>query len=136
MQNSGYCSLIITGENLDFDLIEKNLKIKVSEKWKKGQLINVVVGESKKDFIRFNKKMEMKLNPNQTLNLLLDNLLRSEKFLLDLKKESEMYIKCYVQSDYAQINYVLSPEVLIKIVKLGIELEICVISWGKVEDKK
>ena len=37
MSNSGYCSLIIKGDNLDLDLIAETLKITVSEKRKKGK---------------------------------------------------------------------------------------------------
>lgn len=35
MSNSGYCSLIITGDDLDFSLIEETLKMEASEKRKK-----------------------------------------------------------------------------------------------------
>ena len=40
MSNSGYCSLIIKGDNLDLDLIAETLKITVSEKRKKGEIFN------------------------------------------------------------------------------------------------
>lgn len=136
MSNSGYCSLIITGDNLDLDLIEDTLNIKASEKQKKGEIFNSIIGEVQYDFIRFDEKMYGKYNPNETLIILLNKLIENKNFLKDLSKKACIYIKCYVQSDYAQVNYMLSPNALNKIAQLGLGLQISILSWGGVKDKK
>lgn len=136
MPNSGYCSLIISGDNLDLDLIEKTLKITASEKIKKGEVFNSVIGESQSDFISFDEKMNGKYNPDKTLMALLDKLADSEEFLKKLNQKACIYIKCFVQSDYAQIYYTLSAITLKKIAQLGIGLDISILSWGGVKDKK
>ena len=136
MSNNGYCSLIITGDNLNLDLIAETLKIEVTEKRRKGEIFNRVIGEVQRDFIRFDEKMNGKYNPDKILVKLLNKLMDNEDFLKNLSKNSCIYIKCYIQSDYAQVNYVLSAQTLSKIAQLGIDLEISVLSWGGVKDKK
>lgn len=136
MLNSGYCSLIVTGEDLELDLIEETLKMVASEKWKKGEIFNSIIGEVQSDFIRFNEKTSGKYNPNESLIILLDKLIDNEVFLKKLSEKAYIYITCYVQSDYAQVNYMLSAKALNKITQLGIELEISTLSWGGVKDKK
>lgn len=136
MSNSGYCSLILKGNKLDLDLIEETLNISSSEKHKKGEIFNSIIGEVQYDFIRFNEKMDGKYNPNETLIRLLNKLIENEEFLKELSKKACIYITCYVQSDYAQVNYMLSADTLKKIAQLGIGLEISILSWGGVKDKK
>ena len=136
MSNNGYCSLIIKGDNLDFDLIEETLKIKVSEKRRKGEIVNRVIGAVQDDFIRFDEKVSGKYNPDKTLISLLNKLVNHEVFLKNLSQKAFVFINCYVQSDYAQINYVLSAKALNMIAQLGIGLEISIFSWGGVKDKK
>lgn len=136
MSNSGYCSLIVTGDNLDLDLIEETLNIASSEKWKKGEIFNSVVGKAQSDFISFNEKMKGKYNPDKTLTALLNRLMDNEVFLKDMSKKAHVYINCYVQSDYAQINYMLASETISKAAKLGVGIEISILSWGGVKDKK
>ncbi len=136
MSNSGYCSLIIKGDDLDFGLIEETLKIEVSEKRRRGEAVNRTIGAVQNDFIRFNEKLSGKYNPDKTLISLLNKLMDHEVFLKNLSQRAAVFVNCYVQSDYAQINYVLSVETLNKIAQLGIGLEISIFSWGGVKDKK
>lgn len=96
MSNSGYCSLIITGDKLNLDLIEDTLNITASEKQKKGEIFNKIIGEVQYDFIRFNEKTNGKYNPNETLMTLLNKLIANEEFLKDLSKNACIYIKCYI----------------------------------------
>lgn len=136
MSNSGYCSLIITGDKLDFDFIEDTLKIKASEKRKKGEIVNKIIGEMESDFIRFTEKMNGQYNPDKTLNNLLDKLINYEAFLKKLSESACIYIRCYVQSDYAQIHYILSATTLSKITQLGIDIDFSIFSWGGVKKKR
>ena len=137
MSNHGYCSLVISGDDLDLDLIEKTLNIEASEKTKKGEVVNSVIGEPQSDVISFDEKVKGKYNPDKTLMILLDKLTDNEEYLKELNQKACIYIKCYVQSDYAQIYYTLSAMTLNKIAQLGIDLDISILSWGGVKkDKK
>lgn len=136
MSNTGYCSLIIQGDDLDLDLIAETIKIEVSEKRKKGELINSIIGEASSDFIRFDEKVKGKYNPDETLIMLLNKLMDNEAFLVNMRKNTCIYMKCYVQSDYAQINFTLSTRTLYRIAQLGIDLEVSILSWGGVKDRK
>lgn len=133
MNNSGYCSLIITGESLNFDEIEKKLNMKASQKTQKDDFINNVIGKSQFDLIRFNKKMNDEIIPNETLNDLLDTIFFQKKFIKKLRASCNIYLKCYVQSDYAEVNYRITSDTMKKIFKLNIDLEISVLSWGGAE---
>ena len=60
----------------------------------------------------------------------------NEAFLVNMRKNTCIYMKCYVQSDYAQINFTLSTRTLYRIAQLGIDLEVSILSWGGVKDRK
>lgn len=134
MPNSGFCSLIVRGDNLDLDLIEKTLNLEASDKWRKGEIINDIVGEMEDNFIRFNEKLDGKYNPNKTLQSLINKLMNNKSFLEDLNKKAYICLVCYIQSDYAMIGYTLSVETLNMIVQLGVDLDISILSWGGVKD--
>lgn len=135
MPDSGYCSLIIKGDNLDLDAIEDALKLVASVKCKKGEKIDSVVGECENDFIRFDEKPNGEYNQDQVLNTLLDKLMVHQSYLKDLKQKASVFIVCYVQSDYAQVTYTLSAVTLNKVSQLDIDFKTSIFSWGGVEDR-
>ena len=134
--NSGFCSLIVEGNNLDLDLIEKTLRIEAWKKWKKGEIINDIIGKIEKDFIRFNEKTEGKYNPDETMTALINKLMENKEFIKELSKKAYICLVCYVQSDYAMIGYTLSAKTLNMINELGVDLEISIFSWGGVKDDR
>ena len=136
MSKSGFCSLIIEGDNLDFDLIEETLEMEATEKRKKGEMVNSIIGKMDHDLICFEERGEGKYNPDAVLIILLNKLENKDVFLKDLSQKAHVYIRCFVQSDYAQIYYMLSAEMLQKISQLDIDLGMSIFSWGGVKDDR
>ena len=136
MSNRGFCSLIVEGDNLDLDLIEKTLKMEASKKRKKGEIVNDIIGEMKNDSIRFDEKTMGEYNPDKTMFALINKLMDNKTFIKDLSNRAHIYLVCYVQSDYAMIDYTLSAKTLNVINELGVDLEISIFSWGGVKDDR
>ena len=133
MEDSGICSLIIKGENLNFKKIEKVIGIESTQKFEKGKIVSKVIGKIEFDLIRFDIKVDKGESPNNALNKLADTILESKDFLKKNKDVYDIYLNCYIQSDYAQVNYVISSEVIKKISLLDLNLKISLLSWGGAE---
>jgi hypothetical protein len=133
--NNGYCSLIIKGHGLNFDEIEKNIKLEVSQKFVEGDIISKAIGKNPFDLIRFDRTIGEEDTPNEKLNNLIDIIQPSSLYIKKIKQDFDVYLKCFVQSDNAQINYRISPEVLNKIANLDIDFEVSVLSWGGADEE-
>lgn len=133
--NSGLCSFMIKGSRLDFDEIEKTLKLSASKKFFKGDEVSKVIGKNKFDMIRFDSIIDNENNPSHALNKLIELICPYESYIKSLEKDNDCVIKCFVQSDDAQVNYRLSMDVMKKLTELGVELEISVLSWGGVDEE-
>ena len=133
MISSGSCSLLIRGENLDFNDIANNLLIIPTKIIKKGDTISKSIGRSQYDIWDY----EIKFNENRTLDDTLASLLNTIEpfkiYLHGLTDISDIFIKCYLQSDFAQINFDISPKVLKKLGNMNIKFKISILSWGNVE---
>lgn len=128
--NTGYCSFIVKGHEINFKELEKNIKIKATKIFKEGEVESKIIGKNNFDLMRFDQKFTNEENPNDALIKLLELIVNLDTYLEKLKSEYDVHLKCFVQSDNAQINFKLSPEVMEKIAKLGIDLEVSVLSWG------
>ncbi len=133
MIGSGNCSLVIRGTELNFNEIEKNLKIKPSRLVTKGEVISKVIGKSQYDLWIYDLKFEELKKTDQDLKKLLSILNPYKSYIQYIAKHADVRIKCYVQSDYAQINFELSPNVIAEIADMNIKLEISILSWGRVK---
>ena len=65
-------------------------------------------------------------------NSLLSHLESRADALAALRESCTVTLRLYIQSDYAQIAYRLSPETMGKLVALGMPLSISSLSWGEV----
>ena len=65
-------------------------------------------------------------------NSLLSHLESRNEALATLRARCTVTLRLYIQSDYAQIAYCLSPETMGKLVALGMPLSISSLSWGEV----
>lgn len=130
MDNSGNCSLIIRGENIDFIEIEDNLQIKPSRTARKGELISKAIGKSHYDVWVYQIGFDGNRIPENALESLLKTIKPSTDYLNSISNFSELIIKCYVQSDYAQINFEISPKILRELANINIKFEISILSWG------
>lgn len=57
----------------------------------------------------------------------------SKEYLQSLTCYAELIIKCYIQSEYAQINFGFSPKILNDLAKMNIKFEISILSWRMVK---
>lgn len=131
---SGSCSLIIRGQDeLKFDLIAENILLHPSRIIKKGEIIYRSAGKVKSDVWIYEIKMNNGEQPNDVLELLLNNLKPYLRFIKTLTQTTDICIRCYIQSDLAQIGFDFLPEAIRKLAEFGIKLEISILSWGKVE---
>lgn len=133
MISSGSSSLIIRGDKLNIEEIEENLQIKPSRLVRKGEVISKIIGESQQDIWIYEKKNDDNEMPLNSLKSILSSISSSKGYLHNLANYAELTIKCYVQSEYAQISFKISPSVLKKLASMNIEFEVSILSWGGVE---
>lgn len=135
MINSGICSLIIRGNKIDFGEIDINLKVKPTKIIKRGDVLSKTIGPSQYDIWIYEIKHDESGDPNKTLKNLLSIFKPSGDFLRMTSKSIDVSVKCFVQSDLAQIGFEFSPEVIRDLADIGIKFELSILSWGGVEDK-
>jgi hypothetical protein len=135
MISSGNCSIIIRGHELNINEIENNLKIKPSRVVRKGEVISNVIGESEYDLWAYEIKLNETQKPGQVLEDLLSLLNPCKTYIQHIAKYTDVRMKCYVQSDYAQINFELSPSIMSELANMEIKLEISILSWGGVPSR-
>ncbi len=133
MISSGKCSLIIRGENLNIIEIEENLQLKPSRLVRKDEVVSRVIGKSQHDVWIFEKEFDENGTPAKTLKNILASISSSKDYLQNLTNFAELSIKCYVQSNYAQVNFKINPNILKELASMNIEFEVSILSWGGVE---
>jgi len=133
MDNTGNCSLIIRGDNINLAEIEENLQIKPSRVVRKGEIISKTIGKSQYNVWVFEIKFGKNKLPNIALEEMLTAISSSKTYLKGLIDTVDIRIKCYVQSDYAQVGFEISPNVLKKLADMNMKLEISILSWGGVK---
>lgn len=133
MANSGSCSLLIRGDNLDFNEIEKNLQVKPSRIVKKGEIYSKVIGKSQYDIWILDIKFDNRGAPEDALMNLTSIIHPFKEYVKKLSEIADIRIKCYVQSEYAQLNFELSSRVISELANLNVKMEISILSWGAVK---
>lgn len=132
---SGNCSLVIRGTEIDFGEIDINLKIKPTRIIRRGDVLSKTIGPSQYDIWIYEIRHDESGDPNKTLKTLLSIFKSSGDFLRMTSKLVDVSVKCFVQSDLAQIGFEFSPEVIKNLADIGIKFELSILSWGGVEDK-
>ncbi|MBU3114612.1 DUF4279 domain-containing protein [Clostridium lacusfryxellense] len=132
---SGKCSLVIKGNDyLDFKSIDNNIGMMPSKKYKKGGAFSTLAPNAiPRDIWIYDSNIGQDGNVNMALDVLLDKLKGSKNFIRDLSITSDICIRCFVQSDLAQIGFDLSPYVINGLTNLNVRVEISILSWGQVE---
>lgn len=130
MIDSGKCSLIIRGNKLNFVEIEENLNIKPSRIVRHGEIISKTIGESQCDVWVLEMGIDENVLPDKALESLLSTIMSAKAYLQSIANYADLVIKCYVQSDYAQIHFDISPNVLRTLAEFDIKFEISILSWG------
>lgn len=129
---SGWCVLTIIGcPDLNLEEINSKLSITPTRMMRRGEINNIVDEPVKKDIWTY--KVKITEEPNSSLNELLKILMSKIDFITEISSFADVYVRCYIQSDLAQIGFNFSPDTIKMLAKLNIRFEISILSWGKVE---
>ena len=132
MENSFTCSLIIRGTELDFENISREIQVQPSRIGRKGESIGKGNRVFPNDSWSYEVKSDGDLLADETLNRFLLTLASAKAFLQSLQPASDVCIRFFVQSDYAQIGFDIQPSTIVKLAELGLRLEVSIFSWGGV----
>ena len=125
-------ALLMTGTDLPIAEAETLLDVKPTRVIHAGEIINQVpevraVKDEWVHAIQLHHPMGDEPALNELLSLLADH--RDE--LKALAARCQVTLRLYVQSDYAQVNYLLSEGTLKRLAELGLPLEVSTLSWGE-----
>ena len=126
-------SLIIHGDGLSVENIESNLGLKATRMIRRGEVLNrLPLIEAPADEWVYTVSLTDPEGTDAEWNSLLSHLTSRKEALAALRESCSVTLRLYVQSDYAQIAYCLSPETMGKLVALGMPMSISSLSWGEV----
>ena len=126
-------SLIIHGDDLPMEDIEAKLGLRATRVIRKGEVLNrLPLIEAPADEWVYTVPLTDPEGTDAEWNSLLSHLESRSAALAALRESSTVTLRLYIQSDYAQIAYCLSPETMGKLVALGMPLSISSLSWGEV----
>lgn len=126
-------SLIIHGESLPMEDIEAKLGLRATRVIHKGEVLNrLPLIEAPADEWVYTVPLTEPEGTDVEWNSLLSHLESRADALAALRESCTVTLRLYIQSDYAQIAYRLSPETMGKLVALGMPLSISSLSWGEV----
>ena len=126
-------SLIIHGDGLSVENIESNLGLKATRMIRRGEVLNrLPLIEAPADEWVYTVSLTDPEGTDAEWNSLLSHLTSRKEAFAALRESCSVTLRLYVQSDYAQIAYCLSPETMGKLVALGMPLSISSLSWGEV----
>ena len=131
MEIYGHCALVFIGDSLNFDEIEHKLNLKASETFRKGEIYSKFIGENPNNVFIIKQELSSTVSLDKAINILTKQI-TDFQIIRDLAKKHDVKMRCFVQSDSAQIDVCIYPETLEKLNCLGVVLEISILSWGKV----
>ena len=132
--NEARFSLMIQGDQLPVDDIERGLGLKATRLIRKGEVLNrLPLIEATEDEWLYVVPLTAHHGTDTELNTLLALLMEKHDVMMQLKSAYQVSLRLYVQSDYAQMAYQLMPETLAKIVATGLPLDVSSLSWGEVK---
>lgn len=127
-------NLIISGDNVDFDMIESAIPLKQKHN-KKGSKIrssfvveidNILFG----DFI-----IDNKFSIDEKIKHLLHALTPYKDIIRDLSKRYDVRLRIYLQSLMAQMFFSISEENIRRISEFNMSIETSIFSEGMCEDR-
>lgn len=135
MENSFTCSLVIRGMELDFENITREIQVQSTRMGRKGESSGKGNRVFPNDFWSYEVKADGNSMADEILNRLLLTLAPMKAFLQSLQAVSDVCIRFFIQSDYAQIGFDIQPVTIVKLAELGLRLEVSILSWGGVDDE-
>ena len=127
-------SLILEGDNMPLDMIEKKLKLKPTRIIRKGEVLNrlpMMVAE--RDEWTHTITLTNSQDTDAEMNQMLARVILCQGVLSEMAANDgiKVRLRLYVQSDYAQMSYRLMPETLQRLVATGLPLDVTSLSWGE-----
>ena len=124
-------SLMISGDALDFAAIERDLALGATDTRTKGELLNKLPPiMSEEDCWLHEIQLSDNMGSDARMHALLSALEAASGALAVMRAKHEVILRLYVQSDYAQIFYRLMPDTLSRLARIGLPLEVSMVSWG------
>lgn len=131
----GSFSFIVRGDNLDFDGISTKLHLSPTSTIRKGQPVRIGGSSiAHYDIWKLEIELSEQSEPEDILELLLQQLTPNLKTITEMIDEyNEVSINSYMRSDYGQMGFMLSNEMLRSLAVLGIAIKFHILSFGMVE---
>lgn len=107
--SSGSFSLIIRGENLDFELLSKELQVSPTETGRRGEYYSKKM-KYETDYWMVQEKLMAEDGPNDVAERFTERLIASPDYTKSISKQADVCLRFYLQSDYAQIYFDFSPK--------------------------
>ncbi len=133
MKINGKCSLIVRGNKINKELLESELNMKCSCFIKKGSSLSKVSNKSAIDIWCYDIKIED--NVENGFKEILKKVEKKCSYIKELSEKYEVYLNCYLNSDFAQVGFDLSSVTIERISKLSIKVNFSILSWGMLENK-
>lgn len=134
MNISGKCSLIVRGNAFNQESLEQTLGLKATRFEKKGEVTSIVIGENPFDVWNYDIDIQKDECFENTILEILSKIEIASEYLKGISKENEVYLKCYISSEFAQIQFDLSPSTIKKMSESWLKFHFSILSWGNVED--
>ena len=131
--NTARFSLIVEGDGLPVNDIGAKLELEPTHIIRKGDVLNrLPLIEAATDEWTYTIPLDSPEGVDTQLNHLLAELILHQEALNELVQHWKVTLRLFVQSDYAQIAYMLMPETLQRLVAIGLPLDVSSLSWGEV----
>lgn len=136
MEISGSFTFSISVSNLNFVEIEENIGIEATKVIKKGQsIVRLENRLAPYDIWLYEIKIFSEREFFMPLVKLLSDLQPYSKYIDEIRKKyDQVTINCYLRSEYAQIGFEITPEIINMLQKLGLSINFHILSFGGVED--
>lgn len=130
----GKCSLVVRGDAINRESLEQKLGLKATRFDKKGTVTSKVIGPNLFDIWNYDIVLK---EDGSIENIILEMLSKIEvalEYFKDISKDNEVYLKCYISSELAQIQFDLSPSTIKKMSESWLKFHFSILSWGNVEE--
>ena len=126
-------SLIIRGNDLPFEELEKSLALTGARIVRKGEVLNRLPRiEATEDEWVYSVELNNPAGEDEEINALLTDIDLHREALDAIAKTYRVTLRLYVQSDRAQIAYRLMPETLTRLTSTSLPLDVTSLSWGEI----
>jgi len=137
----GSCRLLIYGDNINLNEIEKILNLKATRTAEKGKPVLTSFGTPISRVCQTNGwfyvvEFSSEDDLSNTLGLLLSKIYPRKdelKMLAERYEDTDIFISISVSSDYAQMSFKIEPEHQKLIAEMGFPLYFSIFSFGLVE---